>query len=195
MYAFAALLAVVAVVVALGSPHHAAAALALLAAASAAGLRALGFLDPRVFRGALVRRRRNRELRDGLAVVAERLRTAADPAALWESLRQAGPVLGAEHVALRAAAGDARRPVFSFELADGPDDWMRARYPVGPARRSAAVLELGWKGRRRPIDRDTEIAVERLCAQLAKALARVDAAEPLGGAAAGLRSTGTYAGS
>ena len=90
---------------------------------------------------------------------------------MWESLRQAGPVFGAEHVALRVAS-EARRPVFSYEVADGPETWARARYPVG----ARAALELGWKGRTRPIDRDTETALERLCCELAKALARVDAA-------------------
>jgi UDP-GlcNAc:undecaprenyl-phosphate GlcNAc-1-phosphate transferase len=173
MYAFAILLALVAVVVAHASAVHAVAALALLGVAAATCLRSLGLLDGRGLRAGLRRRRRNRELRDGVALIADELRTAAGPAALWESLRQAGPVFGAEHVALRVDSREPRRPTFTCDAPADPEDLMRASYPVGPHHRSSAVLELGWRGRQRPIDRDTEIAVERLCSHLAKALARV----------------------
>jgi hypothetical protein len=175
MYGLACALAVAALVLAGASDGEALVTLALLGVMSFVALRVLGFFDWSRLDELLARRRRNLELRLSIDRFGERLRDAAEPDALWESLVDVAPALGAQQVALEVMPSGAGPVTYRASVGDdGAADLLRARFPVVAARPASAVLELAWADGRESIDRDTEIAVELLCGHLAQALDRIE---------------------
>jgi UDP-GlcNAc:undecaprenyl-phosphate GlcNAc-1-phosphate transferase len=173
LYALACTLAMVALVLADASDGEALVTLTMLAVGSFAALRLLGFFDWTRLGSLLEQRRRNLELRFSIDRIGERLRDAGEPDALWASLVDVAPVLGAHQVALEVMPDDAGPVTYRTSAGELGSDLLRARFHVMAARPRAAVLELAWADGRASIDRDTEIAVELLCDHLAEALERI----------------------
>jgi UDP-GlcNAc:undecaprenyl-phosphate GlcNAc-1-phosphate transferase len=132
-------------------------------------LRRLGYVSLAKAQRLLGDRRRNTELRAAVRRLGERLRAAPDFEGVWAILREATGPLGASAVGLRLEDGE--------ELAHGfvgrPPGLLRARYGLFPERPGDACLEVGWTDGRDTVDRDTEIAIELLCAHVATALERL----------------------
>jgi UDP-GlcNAc:undecaprenyl-phosphate/decaprenyl-phosphate GlcNAc-1-phosphate transferase len=191
------LLGAAALAVAYASSVQVALLLVFLALATTCALRRLGFVRLERTAELLVQRRRNLARRAALRRIGRRLRYAAGMADVWETVKQAGPALGATCVTLRldeqTARGHARihRFVHCFERGEPRtceepcDGLVRTRHSLAgerPSRGSGAyTLKLGW--RERPaLDRDTELAVEQLCGSIQSALARIG---PIGPEAVG----------
>src|SRR6266568_4272379 len=173
-------LGLVALVLAFASSRDAALILVGLALVSALVLRWLGYLQIERTVEVLDIRRRNLARRDSIKVIATQLKSAAEVAAVYESVRAAAPALGAECACLRLA-GDPPGSV------SASDDLARRRcrgvgkdractgHNLRGERPGARVLSLGWNDRRTQVDGDTERAVEQLCGHLHAALERIDA--------------------
>ncbi len=173
-------LGLVALVLAFASSRDAALILVGLALVSALVLRWLGYLQIERTVEVLDIRRRNLARRDSIKVIATQLKSAAEVAAVYESVRAAAPALGAECACLRLA-GDPPGSV------SASDDLARRRcrgvgkdractgHNLRGERPGARVLSLGWNDRRTQVDGDTELAVEQLCGHLHAALERIDA--------------------
>ena len=150
-------------------------ALAYLACLGVLGLLALwrlGYLSRDRLRALATARRRNLELQSGVREIGERLRRAAEPIEIWRSVKEAASRLGAHALALRLVREeetlDFRRKV---EPAGAS---LRTRHSLRAERVHGGFLELVWEDDRERIDRDTEIAVERLCAYVMRAVGRLD---------------------
>jgi UDP-GlcNAc:undecaprenyl-phosphate GlcNAc-1-phosphate transferase len=181
LYAVAVVLGVAALLLARAASGWTAVLILLpLVSGSALFLRWLGFARIDRVPEVVELRRRNLEMRSGMRAVAESLRSASDPIEVWRALREAAPVLGAECIAVRMTEEGhrGRRLVeFSEGFGEGRPGVFRARYGIAPERLAEACLELGWTDRD-AIDRDTEIAVEELCAQVASSFDRIDRSRP-----------------
>jgi UDP-GlcNAc:undecaprenyl-phosphate GlcNAc-1-phosphate transferase len=160
------------------SGWFAALVLAALVLGGALFLRWLGYARLESVPEVVELRRRNLERRARLRAIGESLRRAAGPADVWEALRQAAPALGADFIGLALAGEDGRGERFAT-FVDGSGGAgtvvVRVRQDIVPERAGDAVIELGWVDRN-ALDRDTEIAVEQLRAQLATAVERMDRA-------------------
>jgi UDP-GlcNAc:undecaprenyl-phosphate GlcNAc-1-phosphate transferase len=169
IYAFTVCLGGVAFVLVRAPDHQALVALAVLAGAAIAALRWLGFLDRTRFQELLDARRRNLARREKLSTVVIQLKSAVEPAAVWQSILGAAPAFDVDHVALRAAGR-------TWKHADSSsrDDMHVALYSLRPERPGHDLIELGWRDGRREVDRDTEIAIEQLCGHVREALARMN---------------------
>jgi UDP-GlcNAc:undecaprenyl-phosphate GlcNAc-1-phosphate transferase len=117
----------------------------------------------------LEERRRNMELRSGIRRVGTTMRSARSLGDVWVSLRRAAMVLEANAVALHLA-GDPEPMTEGFAVLHR--DALRARFSVYPERPGETYVEFAWTDGRTFVDRDTEIAVELLCEQLAGVLGR-----------------------
>jgi UDP-GlcNAc:undecaprenyl-phosphate GlcNAc-1-phosphate transferase len=173
LYVLAACLAATAIVLVRGSDLEAVLVLALLAAVGYVVLRLLGFFDAKKLPDVLEQRRRNLALREAMEEVAARLREVDEHEQLLEPLADAAPVLGADRVVLKLAANGEE-----VEYASTPAPVVAgacARFPLRSERREAGVLEFRLPGGSTGLDRDTEIAIERLCAHLSSAVDRIDA--------------------
>ena len=176
LYAFATLLGLVALVLSTARDPEAVCALALLGLVAFAALRALGFFDLARMSEILEQRRRNRALRARVDGIAARLRHAAEPAAVWETLVEEAPGLGAHPVRLEVLCPRNGRLSYASPIPSRMGEVLRARYAIGRERSSDHVLELAWADRQ-SVDRDTEIAVEHLCQHLSSTLGRVHGAD------------------
>jgi UDP-GlcNAc:undecaprenyl-phosphate GlcNAc-1-phosphate transferase len=172
LWGAAGLFAAVAVALAGVGPWHAMAYLGGLAAAAVVAAWRLGYLTRERLRAVRTARRRNRVLQSGVREVGEQLRRAAEPIEIWRSVKEAAPRLGARALALRLVREeetlDFRRKV------DPPAESLRTRHSLRAERVHGGFLELVWDDDRECIDRDTEIAVERLCAYVMRAVGRLD---------------------
>jgi len=130
-------------------------------------------------------RRRNLQMRAGLKLALDGLRRAETGRQAWEALCGAAPALGASCVAVKLGERT-QRGLRHTEYTQGFDaagsDLLRARFPYLPERSPEAMLELGFADGRSHLDRDTEIAVEQLCAQLARTAERLERRQVVGGA-------------
>jgi len=170
LYAVAALLGAAGVTLArMASSWGAILLLASLVAAGAVFLRWLGYARLERLPEVAELRRRNLQMRAGVRSALEDLRRAETPRQVWEALRGVAPVLGASGVAVTLVERTPRglRPLKyaqGFDEAGG--DLLRARFPY--LHEDDAALELGFADGRAHVDRDTEIAIEQLCLQLAR---------------------------
>ena len=145
------------------------AALVLVAAGSLALLHWLGYIQWARIGEVIETRRRNQRRRREVARIAGRLRNAAHPLGVWDTVVAATEPLVADRVVLRAGPH-----AFSAGI-DEVRALHVARFNLHPDRPGRDFIELGWLGARQ-IDRDTELAVEFLCDNVRKALLRVDPA-------------------
>ena len=139
-------------------------------------LRRLGYLQVERTAEVLALRRRNLPVRSGVRGIAARLRDAAHLGHVWDSVKQAAPVLGADYVSLRVVEQRpfGPRQVSFVEGTDGAEPLFRSRHSLRVERPDSGLIELGWVDGRTSITRDTEIAVEQLCAHVHDALARIE---------------------
>jgi len=95
---------------------------------------------------------------------------------VWESVKAATAVLGADTVSLRFVERSRPGSLRTRHFADGLDGvevpFFRTRHSLMVERPHAGLIELGWKGQS-TINRDTEMAVEQLCGYVRNSLERV----------------------
>ncbi len=181
LYGSAAVLAAAALSLRLVNSTQGFLLLLALAAVAWVGLRSLGFLDLGKTGEVLAGRRRLLAMRAAVGRAATRLRRAQSPLEVWSAVREAAPGLGASAVGLTVghAAGGAEQGPWSEGFDESGPELLRARYDLeGPG---DAHLELGWSDGRSGVDRETEVAVERLCDEVATALDRLERRAPRGG--------------
>jgi UDP-GlcNAc:undecaprenyl-phosphate/decaprenyl-phosphate GlcNAc-1-phosphate transferase len=184
LYAASAALGMLALVLASASGFQAALILFGLALLCGVALRRLGYMQ---FEGAaelLEVRRRNLEVRTSVREIAERLRDAAHVGHVWDSVKEAAPLFGADHVSLRLVEERAFGPrhLRFVEGVDEAERLFRSQHSLRGERPDGGVIELGWADGRSSITRDTELAVEQLCGHVLRALNRIrrdDAAEKI----------------
>ena len=177
LYGASAALGLVALGLASATRGRAALTLLGLALAGGLALRRLGYLRFERAGEVLALRRRNLEVRDGLQRIAGRLRHAAHVGQVWDTVRQARTALGAEYVSLRLAgerAPGARHVQFAEGIAEPEPGLFRSRHYLGGERPDSGVLELGWADDRKSITRDTELAIEQICAHVRRAVGRIE---------------------
>ena len=172
LWVAAALLGALAVALTRAGPWQTVAYLAGLAAAGLVALWRLGYVSRERLRALVSARRRNRELQGGVRDIAEQLRRAAEPIEIWRTVKDAAPRLGAQVLALRLVREE---ETVDFRRKVGPPATsLRTRHSLRAERTHGGFLELAWKDDRKSIDRDTEIAVERLCSYVVNAVGRLD---------------------
>lgn len=171
LYGVSLLSSAAAVLLALGGDALDALVLAALAVGGPLALWRLGVLRPSQLPSLLADRRRNLALRSGLAGVRATLRRAADWGEVWPAVRQAARLLGAGGVELRVAPCGLGEPEVSYAAGPGVAGLLCARTPLA-AGQARGHLELRWADRT-ALDRDTEIALERLCGDVGDAAGRL----------------------
>ncbi len=176
LWAASMALAAAGVLVALVGDGGDLAVVAALAAAGAAALWRLGLLDPGALRSALADRRRNLVRRAHLKALGADLRRAGGLAEVWGVLRRGALLLGAAGASLRLPAREAGGLEAAFDAGADADAMTRARAALTPEAGGGAV-ELRWPARTL-LDRDTEIALELLVAEVARAVARLRRRRP-----------------
>lgn len=174
LYGASALLGVSALVIAFASPSQAIYFLLALAAVAYLVLRQLGFMRVSQAQRLLEDRRRNLELRAGMRRIEAMLRDARTLPDVWASVRRAAMVLDASAVSLHLA-GDRGPLTEGFEALEVGA--CRASYSIYPERAGDTCVAFAWTDGRTCVDRDTEIAIEFLCRQLASAVEPFIAAE------------------
>jgi UDP-GlcNAc:undecaprenyl-phosphate/decaprenyl-phosphate GlcNAc-1-phosphate transferase len=177
LYAFTAFLGLGAIALTLTSVSSSAAALVIgvLVAVVYLFLRMLGFFDLRRAPAMLDQRRRNLELRTAIRRIGGMLREAQTPWEVWVALRFAAAPLGAGAIALRLPETEGCDPLdFEQGFSDGNLRMLRARYGLAVERPGHHQVELGWTDGRKHVDRDTEVAIELLCEQMADAIERIE---------------------
>jgi UDP-GlcNAc:undecaprenyl-phosphate GlcNAc-1-phosphate transferase len=150
-----------------------------LISASALFLRWLGYASLERVPAVVELRRRNLEVRARIDDIGEALRRADGPLQIWDAVRQAAPALGASCIGLSLTEPEGRgRRLTEYRTGfdEAGSELFRARYGIQPERAAEASIELGFADGRTTIDRDTEIAVELLCAHVASAVERLDRA-------------------
>ncbi len=154
-------------------------ALVLFGIALTAGLllRHLGYMEFGRIAEVVEVRRRNLEVRSSVRQIAGRLRRATHVGHVWDSVRKAAPVLGADYVSLRLVEERSFGPrqlhfVEGVEEAEPP--LFRSQHSLRGERPDSGVIELGWADGRKSITRDVEIAVEQLCRHVFHALTRIE---------------------
>ena len=166
------------VALALASASGLQAAMVLLGLAVAAGLllRYLGYMRFERTAEVLELRRRNLKIRSSVGEIAERLRDAAHVGHVWDSVKDAAPVLGAHYVSLRLVEERAHGPrhLRFVEGVDQAERFFRSQHSLRGERPDSGVIELGWADGRNSITRDTELAVEQLCTHVRHALTRIE---------------------
>ncbi len=194
LYVAALILAVAAVTLATAPGWTSALAVVLaLTAAVAFSLRRLGYLRLEEAPQVLDTRRKNLEMRSRIRSIGRALCNAAGPTDVWLQLREAAPALGADCVGLtlptKERGGKRGRLDFSHGFDEAGPACLRARYSLLGERPANGGIELGWTDGRGTVDRDTEIAVELLCAFIAAAVERMENVrlEKVGGSTAPLR--------
>jgi UDP-GlcNAc:undecaprenyl-phosphate GlcNAc-1-phosphate transferase len=176
LYGTCILLGLCALALAYASSAQAVLLLVLLAIGSALALRGLGFLRVEQVAEVLELRRRNIELRSNVKEIVERLRQAADVGDVWDTVKEAGPVLGASSVALEIRTENARghnRKHLFCEALKPCREMVRTRHSLLVERSGAGTLELRWTDGRTELNRDTELAVEQLCRNVHGTLSRL----------------------
>jgi UDP-GlcNAc:undecaprenyl-phosphate GlcNAc-1-phosphate transferase len=172
LYGASALLGVAAVLLVMVAPSQALVFLAALAALAFLALRRLGFFQLGKARRVIAARRRNLELLGHVRHARQAMRDARSPEELWMALRFGAWGLGATAVALRLpVARHADREPFAHGF-DVKHELHVTRFGLDREGPGDTFVELGWHGRSR-VDRDTEIAVEMLCGELAYSLSRL----------------------
>jgi UDP-GlcNAc:undecaprenyl-phosphate GlcNAc-1-phosphate transferase len=174
------------------------AALVGLVALSLVGLWRLGFFRFQDTAEVLELRRRNLELRGAVKSIATNLRHATSVDHIVAVMEDVVPALNATTVRLDlpgTLADSGRLFVRSDATVHALSASYRARFPVDPG---FGHIEIEWANGRSEPDRDHEIAAERVCRALSRALERTlcrlpssVAAEPEQFALAHVRSTGT----
>jgi UDP-GlcNAc:undecaprenyl-phosphate GlcNAc-1-phosphate transferase len=146
-----------------------------VAISGAIGLNQLGcwgFQNPAAL---LARRRRNVERRRAIRATREQLRSARRVADLLGALETVGPALGARciwlHLDAMGGTGE-RTPLRLGPLEDGAPAF-RTMHGILGERPGGGSLEVAWRGERTSLDRDSEIAIELLCDDVAAALRQI----------------------
>ena len=153
-----------------GGPFVGAVAFALCVCAGLA-LRKVRLLGAEVRRGLGEERRRNRALRDAVKTMADRLRGATTVPEVLEMLAPIPEAVSARRVVAVVPAAGLRRAFHAGPSAhDGP--LFSARFAIG--RPAFGDVEVHWNDGRNRIDRDDEIAMERICLFMERALRRID---------------------
>jgi len=193
LYGVSALLAAAGVVLAFASAARAVVVLLAIGALGVVALRRLGFFQFAKTRRVLQARRRNLEMQGHVRRASQALREADTLEEVWFALRFAAWGLGAAAVALRLPLPRAlAAPSFTHGFEERRK-LLVARFGLDPERPGDAHLELGFDDGRLEIDRDTEIAVEILCASTSDALARVGRPTRAGlRLVDGMRQSGTH---
>jgi UDP-GlcNAc:undecaprenyl-phosphate GlcNAc-1-phosphate transferase len=124
-------------------------------------------------------RRQNLAMRTAVRATADRLRAARTYGELWVALADGVGALGADSVALALVDEDDPDGSMVFasvghELREGR---LLARFSLRGERPDAGSLELGFSDGRPYVERDTEIAVEALCAHVRLAAGRIAASQ------------------
>jgi UDP-GlcNAc:undecaprenyl-phosphate GlcNAc-1-phosphate transferase len=167
------------VALALASASGLETALVLFGLALVAGLvlRHLGYMRFERTGEVLELRRRNLEVRSSVRQIAERLRRATHAGHVWDSVRKAAPVLGADYVSLRLVEERSFGPR-QLHFVEGVDEaeprLFRSQHSLRGGRPDSGVIELGWADGRKSITRDAEIVVEQLCGHVFHALSRIE---------------------
>jgi UDP-GlcNAc:undecaprenyl-phosphate GlcNAc-1-phosphate transferase len=168
--AFSALLCAVAVTAALAGGPLAAFIEVGICACAALALRKVRFLGLGIGRLG-EERRRLRMLRDAVRLVAGRLRNATTLPEVLEMLAPIPEVVSASRAVAVVAAAGLRRD-FQPERSTDRGPIFSAHFAIGKP--SFGDVEVHWSDGRNRIDRDEEIALERICVFVEKALRRID---------------------
>ncbi len=180
LYAGSVALGASAMVVAFASRSVALWFLLALAGTAYLVLRRLGFIRLSETQQWAAARRRNFVVRSAMRSVGTRLRAARDKDDVWAATVDAARALEAECVGLRVVG-----PTGAVEWAIGTQDrtpaLFRVRYGLVPERPGESHIELGWTDGRTSMDRDTEVAIEELCSNLAPAVGRLVATRAVNG--------------
>jgi UDP-GlcNAc:undecaprenyl-phosphate GlcNAc-1-phosphate transferase len=122
-------------------------------------------------------RKNNLAMRSAVRRAGNQLRTAQDPEAIWNVVREVLPMLQASCAALTVVArnGTVKTSEYSWGFDDAPMSLLRARFSLLGERPDEGRLELGFTDGRRTVDRDTEIAIELLCEHVHAAVERIAA--------------------
>jgi UDP-GlcNAc:undecaprenyl-phosphate GlcNAc-1-phosphate transferase len=171
LYGVSVLLGITSIGLGYATREHALLIIAVLAITVAGVLWRLGYLQVRRAARLIQQRRRNLELRASVREIGERLRRAAAYADVLEVVNSAAPALDAQLVALRSPhqTASARYAGSLVESAAGFS--MKLSLQGASADKT---LEVVWSDGRTSIDRDTEIAVERLCQYIDGTLKRIE---------------------
>ena len=153
----------------MGGPFVAAFAL-FLCAGAALSLRKLQLRGLAAGRPLGEERRRNRALRDAVKVVAGRLRSATTVPEVLEMLAPIPEVVSASRACAFVRAAGLRRDFQAERATQGPV--FSACFAIGKP--SFADVEVYWNDGRSRIDRDDEIALQRICVFVERALRRID---------------------
>jgi UDP-GlcNAc:undecaprenyl-phosphate GlcNAc-1-phosphate transferase len=137
-------------------------------------LHKLGYVRPVDPKQVIEQRRRNLDRREGVARASRRLRDARGPADLWAAARDAAAVLEAQAVSLRVTHEPGVTTEYTDDAEHRPEVLLEARFPI-PGSETGEALRLGWADGRESVDRDTEIAAEYFCEELAVAAERLRA--------------------
>ncbi len=124
-------------------------------------------------------RKNNLAMRAAVRQAGSQLRTAQDPEAIWNVVREVMPVLQASCASLTVVArnGTVKTSEFSWGFDEAPASVLRARFSLLGERPDDGRIELGFTDGRRTVDRDTEIAIELLCEHIHAAVERIAAAQ------------------
>jgi UDP-GlcNAc:undecaprenyl-phosphate GlcNAc-1-phosphate transferase len=172
LYAGSLVLAGLAVGMLYATPQQSIWFLAALSAVALVALRKLGFLRWSSAERILEDRRRNVEMRSAVKRVGTALRTAQTEDEVLAALHQGASAVGAARISLRDVDRvEAALQGFGEPPATG--ERVSARFSVAGERPGGKHLVLTWEDGRSEVDRDTEIAVEAICAHLSEALDRV----------------------
>jgi UDP-GlcNAc:undecaprenyl-phosphate GlcNAc-1-phosphate transferase len=177
LYGFCVLLGLAALLLTYGNSGQAALLLVVLAVVAVILLRTLGYF--RLGANSAIERKRTRALRAAVRPFSQRLRRTKTLEEIWPVVTEAISVFGAVGMNLRlgtAVDGNGGN-LFSSGL-DGlgtGSNVFRAQFvvPVPGGKATEQLLELVWCDGRREVDRDTEIAVDILCAYLGDAFEAV----------------------
>ena len=145
------------------------AAAAAVCACAALALRRLGFFRLEPGRRLGEERRRNRALRLAVNRMAFRLRGAATLPEVLDRLAPIPSVLAASRAEAIVPAAGLRRCFPATQAPDGRA--FSARFPIGKP--SLGDVEVHWNDGRERLDRDDEIALQRICMCVERAVRRI----------------------
>ena len=180
MYAVAVGLGGLSLAVSSFAPWIGLSALIFPVAGGLVGLWHLGFFHLEETAEILETRRRNRELHAAVKTITTNLRRAVSVEDITSSVADLAAAMKARSIRLdlpgTSVIHDAGQAANSEPSLKAVADAVRARFPVEPG---FGHLEIEWTDGRRELDRDHEIAAERVCRVLGSALERTVGEPPM----------------
>lgn len=144
-----------------------------LAVSFALALNQLGVLRIDNVSALLRRRRKNLARRRAIAELRERLRGVTSLGQLAASLQPVAEMLGARCIWVKVGSHpDDHGPLLRYGPVLDPASVFLTRHSLLGDRQGVSGVEVGWPGLT-SVDRDTEIALELVCQQVAVALRRI----------------------